>query len=406
MSRRDHGAPDRGRRQARRFSHAAAGSRAGYGVACALGIAGLLVSALLARLHARAHAGITSFCSLSETVNCDRVALSAYSVQLGLPVAVWGILGYGLVAATAVAGLARRRAGSTWPAGVLLVLSTVAVATSAGFALVSKFAIGAWCLLCAVSWAISLALLVTCWRAFRLGARDALRSAVAAATMRRGAGIGVALAAAIALTVVVYPRYWERQSAAATPTPVRPAESTAGEVLASSGTEPLVVVEYTDYQCPYCARMHEELRAVASRPDVRLVRRHFPLDGACNPAVGRGIHPVACSLARAAICGEAQGLRAPMDEALFANQRERLPVNDLAARAGLDLRRFEACLSSADTARRLADDIAAAVRSGVRATPSYVVGGTVHAGRFPVELLPRSSGAQVDAPARAEALRR
>jgi protein-disulfide isomerase len=148
------------------------------------------------------------------------------------------------------------------------------------------------------------------------------------------------------------------------------------------------VVGYTDYECPFCARVHEKTRALDARSDVTFVRRHFPLDPACNPAVRRRIHPSACNLARAAICAEAQGRLGRMEDALFGNQRERLPLETLATRVGLDLGRFRACLDAPETERRLAADVAAAMRDGVRSTPSYVVDGAVYSGRFPAERLP------------------
>jgi protein-disulfide isomerase len=145
-----------------------------------------------------------------------------------------------------------------------------------------------------------------------------------------------------------------------------------------------VVVEFSDYACPFCARAHEQVAALRSgRPDLQIVRRHFPLDSACNPAVKRDIHPGACALARAAICADAQGRFAAMDDALFANQAANDPVSKLAARIGLDPAAFEACLASPETERRLTADVADAIRLGVKATPSYVVDGEVFAGELP-----------------------
>jgi protein-disulfide isomerase len=127
---------------------------------------------------------------------------------------------------------------------------------------------------------------------------------------------------------------------------------------------------------------------LAGSPEIALVRRHFPLDPSCNPAVKRTIHPSACSLARAGICAEEQGRFAEMDDALFGNQREGAPLEALAARLGLDGERFRACLASPATGSRLAADVSDAIRAGVRATPSYVVAGKVHAGRLPPDLFP------------------
>ncbi len=358
-------------------------ARSASWAALALSLTGLALSIALARFHEQAHAGVASFCAISETVNCDRVATSRFSVALGLPVAVWGALFYGFAAALAASGLARRRPSPSWPSGLLVGAGAAASAVSVALALVSAIAIGAWCLLCAALWTVAVALLAAAWRASRpSGVAAAVRADLAAirAGPRRPAALALAGLAVTALVAAAYPRYWERPPAA-------PRVLAAPPGPAAPGTA--VVVEYSDYQCPMCARAHEETRAfLAGRPDVTLVRRHFPLDSSCNPVVKKPMHPAACALARAAICAEAQGRLAEMDGALFANQELGLPVPAIAERLGLDMGRFRACLDSPATQRRLAADIAAAVRDGIRATPTFVVGGTAQAGRLPAELLP------------------
>jgi len=350
-------------------------------VSLALGLAGVVLSVLLARLHGQAHAGIASFCAISDVVNCDKVATSRYSVLLGLPVAVWGVLGYGIASGLAASGLAARRPHPRWPSGLLFLFGAVATAVSLTLALVSEFLIGAWCLLCMGSWAVAAGLLAAGWSACRgAGVGAAIRADVAVlrASPRRSAAAAALLLAAVAVLAGVYPRYWQHA-----PAP-RGLATAAGP-----GAGPGVVVEYSDYECPMCARAHEETRTfLARRPDVKLVRRQFPLDSSCNPAVKRQIHPTACALARAGLCAEAQGRLAEMDDALFRNQREQVPVSALAERLGLDLGRFRDCLASPETDRRLGADIAAALRDGVRATPTFVVGRVVEVGRLPEELLP------------------
>jgi uncharacterized membrane protein/2-hydroxychromene-2-carboxylate isomerase len=373
--------------------------RGAFAVALALALAGLALSLLLTRLHARAHAGFASFCALNDVVNCDRVATSRFSVVLGLPVAVWGAFGYALAGTLAAWGLAKRQPRGSWPSGLLFLVASAAVAASAALALVSEFAIGAWCLLCAGSWAVALALLAAGWRAcVPIGVAAAVRADLAAARDRPLGAAALALGgtAVVAAAVALYPRYWEQPKAEGVPSPLaaRPGAGSAPEGgTASSGGGVNVpegtVIEYSDYECPYCARAHEEVRAVlSSRPDITLVSRHFPLDASCNPAVARTVHPTACALARAAICAGAQGRFAEMDDALFRNQRERLAPARLAEQLGLDMERFGACVGSPETERRLAADVAAGLRDGVRATPTYLVGHTLSAGRFPLELLP------------------
>jgi protein-disulfide isomerase len=365
-------------------------ARGALAVALAASVAGLALALVLARIHAQAHAGISSFCTISETVNCDRVATSPFSVLLGLPVAVWGALWYGLAAALAAWGLAARRPHAAWPAGLLLVVGAVAVLASVALAIVSKVVIGAWCLLCAASWLASAALLAAAVRAVRpVGAGAALRADLRVLAARAGATaavVAVALAG-VAVAAAAYPRYWERSRAA-------PAGDGA-PIVAPAGGGPVTVVVYSDYLCPYCARAHAQLRALlAGRGDVRLVHRQFPLDADCNPAVKRTIHPGACALARAGICAEAQGRLAEMDDALFAAQGQGTSPAELARRVGLDVPAFEACLAAPGTQGRLAEDIGAALQAGVKATPSYVIAGRVYSGEFPAQLLPPVSAAR------------
>lgn len=369
-------------RTSRRAPPPALPPRRAVWAALALSLAGLALSIALVRLHRQAHAGVASFCAISETVNCDRVATSRYSVVLGLPVALWGVFGYGVAVALAASGLSRRGPTQTWPSGLLVCVGAAASVVSLALALVSTFAIGALCLLCSGLWVVAAALLVAAWRGCRpLGVAAAVQAdlAVVRANRTRAAAFALVGAGAIALVATAYPRYWEGR-------PVRPP-------AAPAGPGPAVMVEYSDYQCPMCALAHEETRAFAARrPDVTLVRRHFPLDSSCNPALKRPMHPQACALARAAICAEAQGRFAEMDDALFENQRDGLPIPAIAERLGLDMGRFRECLASAETERRLAADIAAAIRDGVKATPTFVVRGVPVAGRIPVELLPPPPG--------------
>jgi protein-disulfide isomerase len=361
-------------------------SRPALAAAFAFSLAGIGVGLSLARLHLRAHSGFASFCAISEHVNCDRVAISPYSVVLGLPIAVWGVLGFSLLAVLSGWGLVRRRAHPAWPAGLLVVTSGCAVAASVALAAVSELLIGAFCILCAAAWTLAAATFVAALRAVRpVGAATALRADLAALRARPVlAGVAVALAlAATAGAAAAYPRYWDRTQAA------RPGGgAAAGPRVARAAGEVIVVEEFSDYDCPFCAVSFEKVRGrIAGRKDVRLVHRHFPLDPSCNPAVPRAIHPQACELARAAVCAAAQGRGDQMDALLFETQKSRLPPTELATRLGLDVPAFRACLASKAAAEKVAADVAEGIRIGVRATPTFVVDGVPHSGELPAAIL-------------------
>jgi protein-disulfide isomerase len=369
-------------------------SRRLFQIAAGLAAAGVVLGLVLVRQHAQAHAGVASFCAINDFVNCDRVATSPYSVAFGLPVAAWGVLGYGLALLLAIAGLRRARPHATWPAGLLLAVSGAAVAASVALALVSELAIGAFCVLCAASWVVSAALLVAAWGATRpAGPARALRAdlRLLAARSGRTAALVLAGAALVALAIAAYPRYWER------PAPAPSSPMAAATQRAASG--PPVVIEFSDYECPACALAHSETKKLlAARPDVTLVRKHFPLDPACNPAVTRSLHPDACRLAAAAICAEEQGKLGPMDDALFRNQKAKRPLDALAAEVGLDVPRLRECLGAPSTQRRLQSDIQSALAIGVRATPTFVVNGRVHSGLLTPEVLPPPAAPPARAP--------
>jgi len=369
-------------------------SRGALRAVLVLALAGLGVAAYLTWLHAQAHGGVSSFCDISETFSCGKVATSDYSVLFGLPVALWGALGYGTMAALAAWGLAGRRPHPGWPAGLLALGAGGAVLAAVALAIVSEFVIGAWCLMCMAAWTISVALLAAASRAVRpAGVRAAVAADLDALAEHAGAtGAVVVLAVvAVAASATLYPRYWENPSRGGLPgaQPAAPVER-AAVTEAPPGT----VVSYSDFLCPFCAKAHDELnQLLALRPDLKLVRRQFPLEMDCNPLLKRTIHPGACLLARAGICAEEQGRVREMDDALFANQEAKRPLDAVAAGAGLDVARLHACLESPETSRRLAADVAAGMRDGIRATPTFVVGRSMFVGSVPLAALPPPAGA-------------
>jgi len=147
-------------------------------------------------------------------------------------------------------------------------------------------------------------------------------------------------------------------------------------------TAPVTLVEYGDYECPFCGAAHatlEQVRQVMGN-DLRFVYRHFPLTQ---------IHPHAYQAAEAAEAAAAQGRFWEMHDLLFENQ-DRLGLRDLIGYAGaldLDLERFVTDLRGHAYAGRLREDFLSGVRSGVNGTPTFFVNGVRHDGGYDVEAL-------------------
>jgi protein-disulfide isomerase len=150
---------------------------------------------------------------------------------------------------------------------------------------------------------------------------------------------------------------------------------------------PVSIVEFTDLQCPYCAR-HARQTFPRLRSDyietgkVRYASRDLPLD----------IHPYAVAAAVASRCAGEQGRFWEYREALFAAQRtlSSEPYARIAGELGLDVGRLEACLRDGRQQDNVRADVAIAHASGIRSTPGFVIGRVVD-GQFQGEVL---TGAQ------------
>ena len=135
------------------------------------------------------------------------------------------------------------------------------------------------------------------------------------------------------------------------------------------GEGELVVIEYGDYECPFCAKADLILRELP----VRRVFRHFPV---------RSKHPRAPALARAVEAAALQGRFWEMHESLFADQG-RLDDPHLWARArtlGLDLDRFERDRRGEQVEARVQRDFRSGIRAGVVTTPTLFFEGEAFAG--------------------------
>ncbi len=147
-----------------------------------------------------------------------------------------------------------------------------------------------------------------------------------------------------------------------------------------SATAKITIVEFADFECPYCAASVYPIRQVlAAYPnDVRLVFRHFPIASA---------HPLAETLANASLCAHDQGYFWPLHDRLYQEQEslsyERLL--SLARSVGIDVNRMETCMNSGQFADALRQDFTDAVALGSRGTPTWMVNGQKIEGALPFE---------------------
>jgi protein-disulfide isomerase len=166
--------------------------------------------------------------------------------------------------------------------------------------------------------------------------------------------------------------------ASAPPQPAGTAPGDAPYNVMGRADAPVTIIEFSDLQCPYCARYALDIfpeveRNYIATGKVRYAVREFPLP----------MHPYAMPAAIAVRCAGAQGRFWEYREALFGGQARlaSAPYDELAGRLGLDVKQFATCRADPEQAAAIRREVALAKSQGIASTPSFVIGRMVD-GRF------------------------
>jgi protein-disulfide isomerase len=147
---------------------------------------------------------------------------------------------------------------------------------------------------------------------------------------------------------------------------------------------PVTLVEFSDFHCPFCKQVQATLIQVLARfpGKVRLAYRDFPIDS---------LHPQARRAAEAARCAQDQGKFWDYHDLLFANAPNTTPeeLTRYAQQVGLDLTKFERCLSDGVHRAAVQRDLDEGIRLGITGTPTFFVNGRPLSGAQPLEAFAR-----------------
>jgi protein-disulfide isomerase/uncharacterized membrane protein len=341
----------------------------------------------------------------------DSPFATAVHTTTGLPVAGWGTV-FGLVAfalpLVARVRLARRRTAESWLAATWV--AAVAGLLGVGLLLAASLRFGHVCTTCVLTYVLTAAYGAAVFAGVRVGPPPGLL---------RGAPLAAG-AVALGFVLLIHPGLRTPQNATSAgaraverSAPLAPQHSDADELarfiaglpadgrqllsdtLAAYAAEPeieppraravigppnarLHITEFFDTLCGHCAQFHELLVQLRQRlgPDAFALAAHqFPLDRSCNPNLsGDHSDPLHCTAARAHICVEGKAGAFDFAKELFAQQRSLSEAAILAAGEKIVPREdLVACMSSPETAAKLASDVAWATSQGVRGTPFVLI---------------------------------
>ena len=359
-----------------------------------LGLAGYLTYLHLGLMRGELLGGAA--CGAAGSVfNCHAVTAGPWGSLLGMPLALWGVIGYVAVLALALWGLqSDEAAGSALSllfllAGLLVFLDLFLLAV---MALVIRF----YCLFCLLTYAVNVSLLLVSARSLpyppaqlpgRVGA--ALRRLLPGGRDRGAAFVWafVVIGTMGAVGMHLATTFLSRGTLGNVRNQIREYVIRQPRVSINTADDPAVgpanaflqISEFSDFFCPVCERASKLNTVVFAnhRHDARFAFKHFPLDNTCNERVSRVVHPGACQVAAASECAHLQGRFWEFHDVIFS-KGHLYNIADLeadAARLHLDVPRFKACLDSGQGMEAVKRDIVESAKIPVTSTPTYVING-------------------------------
>lgn len=340
--------------------------------------------------------GYASICDIGSTMNCSQAYLSPYGSLWGIPVALGGVIFFALV--LILAGFVGRKASAARdnaPA-YIFALSTVGLAFVLYLGWASYFVLKTFCILCAITYVSVIAIFIVSGGAVSFPMtnlpRRAVRDIRTLATSPLALVMVLLFAGAVATAVTRFPSEPTMSLPPATlgqdPFPKLTDEQRAelerwwavqpvNPIPVPNDGAKVLVVKFSDFQCPACRQAHESYRAVFAKyapSQVKFVMKHYPLEGECNSAVPQGNHFASCEAAAAMIMARSNGQADRMKDWLFANQASLTPAfvkqgaKDIAGIADFD-KRYPSALQEVKT------DAGLGTLLKVGATPTFFING-------------------------------
>lgn len=362
----------------------------------ALQVVGISLSELLIQAHIEFKLGDehdSGLCAASELFSCKAAAGSVYSELFGIPIAALGEAYYICVLLVLACSVWLKPDWKQSGLTVVGITAALSVLYSLFLGGVSYWSLGTLCPLCIGLYVVnilSFLILFALSRGAELRSWSAHLFHPVAGVMLILMGISViGTQSAYALRhqsahhrLKEFRKKMKKRQRARQPVLI---PVTLGQAPIRGPRGQSMIIEFSDFQCPFCRRFTGYLKKAFESPEGQpfsYAFRHFPLSSECNPHVKKNMHPRACQAAIAAICAQDQGKFWEMHDTLFAHQRD-LDDDDLARYAqeiGLNDERFSTCVKSDAARARLDFDIAEAKRYGVPATPVFFVNGWRHFG--------------------------
>ncbi len=361
-----------------------------------INLAGILVSAYLAFSHYRTYTDISyqSFCAISKAINCDTISQSTYAIFFGVPVAVWGIIGY-VSMFTIICFSLNKKEESMRVLSTLFVFAFIFSLISLYLGIISSVYINAYCIVCILSWVINFTLLYMFWLIKRrYEPSNLIVSLKNDFRFWKNNKITVPIILIFCILTVslmfFFPKYWHYTSPGSN-SELRTGTTEDGYPWIGAENPELTIVEFSDYLCFQCRKMHFFLRSlITQHPDkLRIVHRHFPMDHEFNPIIKKPFHAGAGILSLIAISSNEQNHFWEINDYLFNyNMNGNLIyLRKIAKDLNIDLKTLRNSINKKENRVKLYKDILFGVNRKIDGTPAFLINGQIYIGLIPPKII-------------------
>ena len=351
---------------------------------------GLVITIELIRVYYVANfvdGAAPSFCAINETIDCDAVAKTHFALLFGVPNAIWGLLFYIFVLFLYFAKklkevkLFKFMEVFEHPKSYIFLLSLAILLADVVLGYISTRVIGKICLLCFVTYFINFLLVIV-----SKPSKSIVDMIITSINdfIKAISNVGYAIAFFLVVTAGVSALVYFEQSKIFTPPEnlEKYVPTETGNTLGQEGAK-VIINEFTDIQCPHCARSNKMVNKIADDYDNVLVIHHdFPLDKECNKLLQVQMHPNSCLYSQYALAAKNQNKEWGLVNLMFQNNAELTEekVLEYAQELGLDTAKLKKDAYSKEIKEQLSNEIETIIDMEINATPTYMINGKKYQG--------------------------
>lgn len=360
-----------------------------------LALIGIITTVKLAIIYFNANFNpyaLSSFCSISDFIDCDGIAKTSESQFLGIPLALWGMFLYAFMLLMLFVDKLRNFKLLKFlevfknPMDYIASLGLISFAISMLLLCLSLFEIKKLCILCAFTYILNLC--IGCIAAdfknggFLKALKQSINDFVDAIKIKHYmvAFILVMLAAGgflsyTTISMDLAPQVKKQREFKEFINAKKNKYAVKGNLLGVENPKVIVYI-YSDYQCPICFSHNIMIHKLAREMDgVQVIHKNLPLDNDCNPYLQAQMHPGACIDARYSIAAEKQGKFWEMNDMLFQYKpkTENEILNLAQKKKYFDIDKLKEDADSIDTYQELRKQVDEAYKHDIIGTPTTMI---------------------------------